>query len=813
LEGLAMFVKKPMLALSDLKPWAYLLESGIILNKNGSLTAGFTYRGEDLANLTSNDRDNIAHTINQALMMFDDGYIINTDLIRSIQTIQEYSNNHFNNEVAKEIDNERVNNFIDTSYYTSDYVITITFIANISQKSRFAEKFFEEQEDKEFESSLAYILQVFKAKLSEFESLIGNVLNINRLKTVELLSESSEDELCNFLNTTLTCINQKIQIPIGYTLDNFLGNQDFIGGVYPKIGEYYLSIISIDQFPQYTECNILNAIDNLPFELRHCTKFIYSSKEQSEKLIRKQQKLWDSQVTKITDIIFQQITGKTVGRANRDALEMGDDSELALTDARTQASKFGYFSSTIILFDESIDRLAEKTKITVRTIQSLKFNARIEKINAVDSFLGTLPGMNKEFGFKEPILHTFNLANLMHSSSLYVGEKYSPNPFIAKNSPPLALAVTQGSTPFYVNLHVEDVGHTCIVGPIGAGKSTLLAFIMAQYQRYQNAKIFAFDQRLSLFTITKACNGNHYEIGDDASLRFCPLSLVNDASSRGWALDYIISLIEMQGVIVHAGHKQALYNAIESIERQPKRSLSEFMSYVQDQDLKQALKPYTRGGALGDVLDGESNNITINDITTFELQSLLNMGEKNIIAVITFLFYWIEKQLDNSPSLIVLDECWLILMRSWFKDKFVEWLKTLRKMNCIVVFATQSLSDFTENEKLFSNILEACATKIFLPNQNAAQKGNDKLTGLFELYTSFGLNEAQIEIIKHARPKQEYFIKTKQGSRLIDFNLGDIAQAFCCAGVDKVPMIKDLMLEYKDGWQNKYMKQYTNKKI
>jgi type IV secretion system protein TrbE len=53
----------------------------------------------------------------------------------------------------------------------------------------------------------------------------------------------------------------------------------------------------------------------------------------------------------------------------------------------------------------------------------------------------------------------------------------------------------------------------------------------------------------------------------------------------------------------------------------------------------------------------------------------------------------------------VLDECWLILMRSWFKDKFIEWLKTLRKMNCAVVFATQSLSDFTENTRLFSNIL------------------------------------------------------------------------------------------------------------
>jgi type IV secretion system protein TrbE len=805
-----MFNKKRTLALSDLKPWAYLIDSGVVLNKNGSLTAGFSYRGEDLANLTSYDRINIAETLNQALMLFDSGYVVNIDLMRSIESVEKHSNNYFKNEVAQLIEQERCNSFIDNHYYGSEYIITVTFMPNINQKSRFAEKFFEEKEATEFESSIEYILQTFKTKINEFESLVSSVLRITKLTTIEANQYRTEDTLCNFLNTTLTCNKQSIQIPIGYTLDNWLGNQDFIGGVYPKIGEYYLSIISIDQFPQYTECNILHAIDNLPFELRHSTKFIYASKNQAEKLIRKQQRLWDSQVTKMTDIIFQHITGKKVGRENRDAIEMSDDSENALTNLRSDAVKFGYFSSTIVLFDENIDRLAEKTKITVRSIQELKFNPRIEKINAIDTFFGTLPGMNKEFGFKEPILHTFNLAHMMHSSSLYVGEKNSPNPFIEKNSPPLALAVTQGNTPFYVNLHVDDVGHTCIVGPIGAGKSTLLAFIIAQYQRYKNAKIFAFDQRLSLFTITKACNGNHYEIGEDAGLSFCPLSLVTDASSRGWALDYIINLIEMQGVIVHAEHKQSLYTALESIEQQDNRSLTEFMSYVQDNDLKQALRPYTKQGALGAILDGNSNTISINDITTFELQSLLNMGEKNIIAVITFLFYWIEAQLDNSPTLIVLDECWLILMRSWFKNKFVEWLKTLRKMNCSVVFATQSLSDFTENEKLFSTILEACATKIFLPNQNAMQKGNDKLTGLFELYTSFGLNEAQINAIKYAKPKQEYFITTKNGSRLINFNLGNVAQAFCCAGVDKVPDIKNRIIENAIAWHIKYISECMN---
>lgn len=800
-----MNFQETQLSLADLKPWAYLVDNGIILNKNGSITAGFSYKGEDLANLTEQIRSNIAITINQALKMLDSGYILTADLLRSKVEIDLHNQtNYFNNKAAQLIEQERIQQFNNSMYFQSEYIITITYLPNINTKKRFADKFFDE-DNQQYTTSLDYLLENFKNKITEFESLISSVLSIRRLKTIEMADEYVEDELCNYLNNTLTCINQKLKLPIGQALDEWIGNQDFIGGIYPKIGDYYLSIISIDQFPHTTHENILQVIDTLPFDLRHNTRFIYSNKEQAEKLIRKQQKLWDSQTTKLSDMIFEKIFSTKIGRFNRDASDMSEDSEIALTDARSEAVKFGYYTSTIILFDENIEVLSEKSKIVTREIQALRFNARVEKINAMDTFFGTLSGMNKSFGFREPILHTLNLANLIHTCSLYLGEKYSPNPFFPANSPALSLAVTQGNTPFNVNLHVQDVGHTCIIGQIGSGKSTLLAFIIAQYQRYANAKIFAFDQRLSLYTITKACNGNHYEIGEDKGLKFCPLALVKDNASMGWAIEYITNLISMQGIQITAEHKKVIFEAIESILPQEDRSLSQLIAYIQDIELKTALQPYTKKGALGDILDGKTENINVNDITTFELQYLLNMGENNIIAVITYLFYWIEKQLDNKPTLLVLDECWLILMRSWFKDKFIEWLKTLRKMNCAVVFATQSLSDFTENTKLFSNILEACSTKIFLPNSNAMQKGSDKLIGLYELYQSFGLNDAQIQIIRHAQPKKEYFIHTRLGSRLIDFNLGAVAQAFCCAGVDKVPAVKKLIEQNPNDWQEQYL--------
>jgi len=96
-----------------------------------------------------------------------------------------------------------------------------------------------------------------------------------------------------------------------------------------------------------------------------------------------------------------------------------------------------------------------------------------------------------------------------------------------EGSPPLLHAGTDGSTPFRLNLHVGDVGHTLMLGPTGAGKSTALALIAAQFRRYAGATVFAFDKGNSLEALTRAVGGRHYNIAgdaDDSDLCFSPLA-------------------------------------------------------------------------------------------------------------------------------------------------------------------------------------------------------------------------------------------------------------------------------------------------
>jgi len=88
-----------------------------------------------------------------------------------------------------------------------------------------------------------------------------------------------------------------------------------------------------------------------------------------------------------------------------------------------------------------------------------------------------------------------------------------------------------------------------------------------------------------------------------------------------------------------------------------------------------------------------------------------------------------------------------------------------------VVFASQELAD-VERSPIASTILEACATRIFLPNDRA----REPRTRAF--YEAAGLNDRQIELIAHATAKRDYYVVSRMGSRMIELGLGPATLAF-----------------------------------
>jgi type IV secretion system protein VirB4 len=428
----------------------------------------------------------------------------------------------------------------------------------------------------------------------------------------------------------------------------------------------------------------------------------------------------------------------------------------------------------------------------------------------MEAFLGSLPGHGYE-NVRRPMISSLNYSDIIPTTTDWTGEEYCPSGHFPPQSPALLQAASIGSTPFRLNLHDGDVGHTLILGPTGSGKSTLLAMIASQFERYEGARIFAFDKGYSMFPLVSSClDAAHYDIGaDEASLRFCPLASIDTPIDRLNAQEWLeAAVILSKGGALTPGEREQLNGALETMAAtttEPSmRTLTNFTHTVQNLDIRKYLSYYTGNNPGGLLLDGESNDIQYRNFTAFELEHVFQMDTKLVMPIFLFLFKEIEKRLDstvegtnNPPSLIIIDEAWMALSHEMFQQKIREWLLVLRKKNCAVILATQNLSDIL-NSPIRQTILESCFTRILLPNPGAM---NDTMKDLYMGH--LGLNRQQVRLIAGAVMKRHYYYAApnSRNYRLFDLGLAPVALSFVGASnKNDLKQIRELRAIHGQEW-------------
>ena len=238
--------------------------------------------------------------------------------------------------------------------------------------------------------------------------------------------------------------------------------------------------------------------------------------------------------------------------------------------------------------------------------------------------------------------------------------------------------------------------------------------------------------------------------------------------------------------------KDAVWTALQSLASAPRqeRTLTGLAVLIQSNALMAALAPYTLEGAYGRLLDGASEELANADVLHVEMEEL--MPHKALVPpVLTYLFHRLEARFDGRPTLLILDEAWTFLDDALFAARIREWLKTLRKKNVAVVFATQSLADI-ERSTIAPALIESCPTRIFLPNDRALEPQAKAV------YERFGLNGRQIEILSTAAPKRDYYAQTARGNRLFELGLGPVALALCGASTPDDHKLIDRCLAHSD---------------
>jgi type IV secretion/conjugal transfer VirB4 family ATPase len=781
---------------ADLLNYAAVVADGIVLNKDGSLMAAWSYRGEDLDSASSGDLAALSARVNAIFARFASGWMMHVDAIRS-PAFGYPETAEFPDRTTRLIDDERrIQYGVAGARFESVYVLTVTYLPPVDATEKLGYLFVD---NKEFGLSqpAARVLATFKHAIRDLEDGLSSCLRLRRLRQRVICAGGGiriDDELLAYLNTCITGQDHSITLPpVPMYLDSLLGGHDFYGDLRPRLGRTHIRAVSIVGYPQSSHPGILDLLHRLPLSYRWSSRFIFVDPTIAESQIAGYEKKWFARRKSLRTLIAEH-SGSGAGPVNAHADAMASDAQSALAESSSGVVKYGFFTSVVIIMDDDPVAADSRAGEVRKSINNAGFNARVEDVNAVEAYLGSLPGHGVA-NVRRPLMHSLNVADLLPLTAVWSGPTIHPCPYYPVESSPLANAATAGATPFRLSLHVSDVGHTLVLGPTGSGKSTLLGFLIAQQFRYPRAQVFAFDKGLSAFVLCAASGGEHYDIaGDQGGLSFYPLANIHLEAERAWAADWLESLAILQGMQVRPRHRQALARALELLGQSSQRTLTDLVSTLQDHELRDALAHYTLAGAMGSLLDADADGLGTSDFQVFEIGNLMGLGPKNVAPVLLYLFHRIEQRLQGQPTLIVLDEAWLMLLNDLFESKIRDWLKTLRKSNAAVVFATHSPVDVL-NSPIASTILDSCPTKILLPNPDAASPA------LAPVYKALGLTSKQMEIIAGATPKRHYYYISPNGRRLFALDLGDAAMSFIGAsGKDDISVVRALMSEQGQRW-------------
>ena len=751
--------------LADFLPWAALVGEGVVLNKDGSFQRTARFRGPDLDSAVAAELVAVAGRLNNAFRRLGSGWAIFVEAQR--HEAASYPASRFADAASALVDAERKADFEEAgAHFESSYFLTFLYLPPAEDAARAETWLYEGRQQSGVDPHEA--LAAFIDRTNRVLQLVDGFMPECRWL--------DDGDTLTYLHATVSTKRHRVRVPdTPIYLDALLADQPLTGGLEPRLGAAHLRVLTINGFPTATTPGILDDLNRLAFPYRWSTRAILLDKTDATKLLTRIRRQWFAKRKSIAAILKEVMTNEASALVDTDATNKAADADMALQELGADYAGQAYVTATVTVWDADPRTADEKLRLVEKVIQGRDFTAMSETINAVDAWLGSLPG-HVYANVRQPPISTLNLAHMIPLSAVWAGPERDEH----FGAPPLLYGKTEGSTPFRFSLHVGDVGHTLVVGPTGAGKSVLLALIALQFRRYPGSQVFAFDFGGSIRAAALAMGGDWHDLGGSltdgaaSSVSLQPLARVHETHERAWAADWFAAILAREGVSITPEVKEHLWTALTSLASAPlpERTLTGLAVLLQSNDLKQALRPYCVGGPYGRLLDAEGEQLGGAAVQAFETEGLIGGGAAP--AVLAYLFHRIGDRLDGRPTLLIVDEGWLALDDDGFAAQLREWLKTRRKKNASVVFATQSLADI-DGSAIAPAIIESCQTRLLLPNERAIEP---QITAI---YRRFGLNDRQIEIISRATPKRDYYCQSRRGNRLFELGLSEVALALCAA--------------------------------
>ena len=477
----------------------------------------------------------------------------------------------------------------------------------------------------------------------------------------------------------------------------------------------FASILGLKDYPEATSPGLLDGLLRLPFEMVVSESYApaerQTARERMDLAIRRLKSADEEAAAERADMM-----------AARDALGNG-------------AVGFGDHHLTVMVKERDLGRLDDATAACAAALADTGAIAVREDTNLEPAFWGQFPG-NESYLVRRALISSANMASFGSLHGFALGQAQGNHWGEA-----VTLLETTSATPFFFNFHHGDLGNFSVIGPSGSGKTVVMNFLAAQAQKFSPRTIL-FDKDRGAELFVRGIGGRYDSIRAGEPTGFNPMALPDTPGNRAFLRDWLSVLLKAEGPEEDATIAQAVdaaYANDASLRRM--RHFKELLSgsrRPQPGDLADRLGAWIGEGENAWLFDNAEDRLDLSArVLGFDMTALLE-NPKLRTPTMMYLFHRIEERLDGNPTMILIDEGWKALDDEVFAARIRDWLKTLRKRNALVGFATQSARDALES-RISTALVEQTATMVFMPNSRA--RAEDYCDG-------FGLTSHELALIR-----------------------------------------------------------------
>ena len=477
----------------------------------------------------------------------------------------------------------------------------------------------------------------------------------------------------------------------------------------------FAAVLGMKDYPEATSPGLLDSLLRLPFEMVVSESYApterQTARERMDLAIRRLKSADEEAAAERADMM-----------AARDALGNG-------------AVGFGDHHLTVMVKERHLGRLDDATAACAAALADTGAIAVREDTNLEPAFWGQFPG-NEAYLVRRALISSANMASFGSLHGFALGQAQGNHWGEA-----VTLLETTSATPFFFNFHHGDLGNFSVIGPSGSGKTVVMNFLAAQAQKFSPRTIL-FDKDRGAELFVRGIGGRYDSIRSGEPTGFNPLALPDTPGNKAFLRDWLGVLLKAEGSEEEqtiAGAVDAAYANDASLRRL--RHFKELLSgsrRPQPGDLADRLGAWIGEGENAWMFDNSEDKLDLSArVLGFDMTALLE-NPKLRTPTMMYLFHRIEERLDGKPTMILIDEGWKALDDEIFAARIRDWLKTLRKRNALVGFATQSARDALES-RISTALVEQTATMVFMPNSRA--RPEDYCDG-------FGLTEHELALIR-----------------------------------------------------------------